>query len=100
MTWMSLRRWRWKHHALLALAAALGLVGCTHLDPGPVSFPTPPPLECPEPGKVCLAGTEGESSFTPPAAELASSEATEPIDLPTALRLANVQNPDVALARE
>lgn len=75
------------------------LCGCHRgLHPGPVSYPSPSAVVCPP---VTLTGAVG------PAGEKAGKEVgpawpveAQPIDLPTALRLANVQNPDIAVARE
>lgn len=81
-----------RRNAVLApfatVAAGLALQGCHSLPPPPVAFPPPPPLVCPVPAPV--GGVCAESAVDEP----------QPIDLATALRLANVQNPEIAVARE
>lgn len=85
------RPWRrWPPRLLCAsLLAPAALVGCHPqcLQPPPVAYPSPPPLVCPAPLTACK----------PAAAEPAGPQ---PIDLPTALRLADSQNPEIAVARE
>lgn len=81
--------------ALLAGGAAVA--GCHHMEAPAVPYPPPPLLVCPP---LCSAvadeGTGPVSLY-----ETASTTGEpQPIDLPTALRLANVQNPEIALARE
>ena len=72
------------------------LTGCGHtLDPGPVVLPSPPPLVCPDDLPAACPTPQGD-----PAAAPAAPAETHPIDLPTALRLADAQNAEVALARE
>lgn len=78
--------------ALLSAAAQAALAGCHFqcLQPPPVVVPPPPPLHCPTP-VPCPA--------EPPPPE-AIQHGPQPIDLPTALKLADRQNPQIAVARE
>ena len=77
-------------------AGALGLfAGCEHLQPAPPVYPPPPPLVCPA-SPACAAAPES----TPDAAAPAWPLETQLIDLPSALRLADGQNPEIAVARE
>src|SRR5262245_30523185 len=87
------RRWLFLSRTALLLGGA-ALSGCHHLEPPPVVVPPPPPVVCSAP--VC------DHAAPPRLSEFADTAAAEPqpIDLPTALRLANVQNPEIALARE
>ena len=77
---------------LVALATQSG---CDHLWPKPPAYPTPPPTVCLE--APCTAG----DPQTPDADTRAAWPGqTQLIDLPTALQLANGQNPEIAVARE
>lgn len=88
------RRWfAFSRPALLLGGAALA--GCHHLEPPPVAFPPPPPVVCPSLCAPDGATSPDETSLFP-----ASEHEPRPIDLPTALRLADVQNPEIAVARE
>src|SRR5262245_34461186 len=74
--------------ALLVCLATVSLPGCHHgwLAPPPVVIPSPPP-------DICTPLPESRKEAKAP-------EAPQLIDLPTALRLANVNNPTIAFARE
>jgi outer membrane protein TolC len=84
----------------LAFALAQGgLSGCCNfLDPGQVVYPPPPSIVCPD-----LPRPEGIRPADPQAkTDPAKSWSLDPqlIDLPTALRLADGQSPEIAVARE
>lgn len=79
--------------------------GCHHrLQPPPVAYPPPPPLVCPKLLPPCEQIAQGDSTDGLPSAENQSAAPwpteTQPIDLLTALRLADAQNPEIAVARE
>lgn len=77
-----------------ALAAGACLAGChEHLCPPPVVPPPPPPLHCHSLPSV-------EAGKVVPGQQPRFSDQPQPIDLPTALQLADRQNPEVAVARE
>src|SRR5262245_17149410 len=101
MTGMSVRclRPRWRTCAA-GLALQVLFAGCHHgLDPGPVELPPAPLLVCPPP----LSATHSSDCPAPAPADSRDPVALpepELIDLPTALRLANSQNPQIAVARE
>src|SRR5262245_43623105 len=85
-----------------ALSAAVVLSGCHHHQPPGVIFPPPPPVICPSlcaPAGAAADLISGSQAKAPPESDTPLAD-PEPIDLPTALRLANVQNPDIAVARE
>lgn len=93
---------RWRRLLLncvpISLSFGVSLAGCHHcLQPDPVIYPPPPPLVCPEfpPGDP-VPQPKGEDKGDP----LWGQTKPQPIDLPAALRLADAQNPEVALARE
>jgi outer membrane protein TolC len=79
------------------------LSGCLPLCPPRVDYPPPPPLHCP-----ALAPCEQPDADSPKPAVSPSGAAEclllpanpELIDLPTALQLADRQNPEIAVARE
>lgn len=91
------RRWLVLSRTAL-LAGGAALAGCHHLKAPAVPYPPAPPLVCPQfcapSGDGADPASGGEDNPT------AASAEPQPIDLPTALRLANVQNPEIALARE
>jgi outer membrane protein TolC len=69
-----------------------GIIGCHHyLAVDPVLYPAVPQIQCPA-AKPPVS--PGATANPVPAAE------PQPLDLPTALRLADAQNPEIALARE
>src|SRR5262245_13749874 len=80
--------------ALATLCLSLTLIsGChQHLTPPPVSYPLPPDEPCPEDG--CHISTSN------PQAPADWPTEPQPIDLPTALQLADRQNPEIAVVRE
>jgi outer membrane protein TolC len=91
-------RWarRFARPALFALAAGAGLAGChEHLCPPPVVPPSPPPIQC---HPLPCAG-EGKPLVVP-GDPPAPADKPQLIDLPTALQLADRQNPEIAVARE
>ncbi len=64
-----------------------------------VPFPEPPPIACPADGPVDLVTAHSApTGFVPPESVLEWAENTDVIDLPSALQLANVRNPEIALA--
>src|SRR5262245_25713406 len=68
--------------------------GCYHALKAPiVSYPAPPLIQCSAAVKL---GPPAPDRGEPPEPRLKSY----PIDLPTALRLADSQNPEIAVARE
>src|SRR6266545_1247057 len=83
------RHWPRALRSLLALATGAVLAGCHHnLEPEPVVFPPVPEHFCPQ-----LPAEKNQApAATPPE--------PQPIDLTTALRLTDAQNPEIALARE
>src|SRR5262245_57747325 len=94
MTWMS-RRWRRLLLRVLTVSVAVPwfFSGCKpFIHPEPPAFPPAPPVDCP-PVRVYSA----ESTPETPAQ---SHQSFQPIDLVTALRLADSQNPEIAVARE
>lgn len=86
------------------LIVLFSIPACHHsLDPGPVCYSVAPSVSCTDWAR------DGGPSAPPPQAHKAAlpgdlpftrDSTTQPIDLPTALRLADSRNPDVALARE
>lgn len=83
-------RWLWG----VALTAKVLLAGChEHLCPPPVQPPHPPLVCNPVPGSG-----DGKVAIAPEPPTLV--ETPKPIDLPTALQLADRQNPEIAVARE
>ncbi|MBL8792417.1 MAG: TolC family protein [Planctomycetia bacterium] len=80
-------------HYWLSAAAAGCLTGCLPLCPPRPEYPPPPAVHCPAPCERPV-----EEAFDPDAALLPARP--ELIDLPTALQLADRQNPQIAVARE
>lgn len=80
------------------LAGGAAVAGCHHIEAPAVPYPPPPSLVCPP---LCdsLDGGGLDDQASPYEVAPAVGE-PQFIDLPTALRLANVQNPEIALARE
>jgi outer membrane protein TolC len=72
----------------LGVAAGSFLGGCHPFLPPEPHYPPPPPVVCPPPLQVCASESAPEQP------------APQPIDLVTALRLADGQNPEIAVARE
>ncbi len=100
------RPWRrWSLQSVPGLFAVYSLLpGCHHgLQPGPVVYPPAPPLVCPcRPHDEGAPAADSPESAPPTEQEPASAAPMDlqPIDLPTALRLADAQNPEIAVARE
>ncbi len=96
----TLRGWPWRSPRTILLGALVLPIcapGCfPHVLPPPeVHYPAPPPLACvPMPESSCAAPTPPDGAAAPGEGEVL------PIDLPTALRLADSQNPEIAVARE
>jgi outer membrane protein TolC len=90
-----LQRWigRSKRAGLL-FPCLLGLGCCRCLEPGPIPYPPAPAVVCPPPPKASPGSTK------PGSATEALAGADQPIDLLSALRLADAQNPEIAVARE
>jgi outer membrane protein TolC len=97
-----------KSRPFAALALGALVAGCAQLPmPGPIHAPPRPPLVClPPPGEPCVdpasAGPVPQARLGTPiaaAAPLALADG-QPIDLPTALRLADARNPDILVIRE
>ncbi len=88
----------------LVLGVGVLLSGCRHrLQPPPAAFPPPPPLACPQFASAAETDTGASTDSDPPGANksiAAWPTESQPIDLPTALRLADAQNPEIAVARE